>query len=161
VARCLIIGCGCRGALLGRGLLERGHAVRGTTRRPERVAELADAGIEAVLADPDRLATLTPALDHVAVTYVLLGSAVGTAESVAALHGPRLEALMTRMVDTTVRGVVYEAFGSVDASLLAAGADRVRAACEDARIPYELLRAQPAEWPDGAVGAVERLLAPR
>jgi Trk K+ transport system NAD-binding subunit len=38
LARVLIVGCGCRGVVLARSLLADGHAVRGTTRRPERAA---------------------------------------------------------------------------------------------------------------------------
>ena len=52
--------------------------------------------------------------------------------------------LLERMLDTTVRGVVYQAAGSVDAAPLSAGAERVRYACERSLIPYELLTADPA-----------------
>ena len=43
------------------------------------------------------------------------------------------------MIDTTVRAIVYESAGSVDPAVLAGGAERVRAACEDSLIPYALL----------------------
>ena len=65
------------------------------------------------------------------------------------------------MVDTTVRGIVYEASGSVDARVLEAGATRVRACCEDSRIPYALLRADPGDagaWTVAAVAAVNSAL---
>ena len=91
------------------------------------------------------VATLARSLEHVSVACVLLGSAVGSPEQLAALHGTRLEMLLTRMVDTTVRGIVYEAAGSVEAAVLEAGAARVRECCEDARIPYALLRADPGD----------------
>ena len=55
------------------------------------------------------IATLARSLEHVSVACVLLGSAGGSPEQLAALHGTRLEMLLTRMVDTTVRGIVYEA----------------------------------------------------
>ncbi|MBV8997952.1 MAG: hypothetical protein JO304_02765 [Solirubrobacterales bacterium] len=158
MARCLIIGCGCRGRSLARELLTRGHAVRGTTRSPAGLAAIEGVGAEAVLADPDLVATLVRSFEHVGVTCVLLGSAVGGPERLAALHGPRLEMLLTRMLDTTVRGVVYEAAGSVDVELLAAGAEIVRERCEDSRIPYALLRADPGDhraWTVAAAGAVE------
>ena len=49
------------------------------------------------------------------------------------------------MLDTTVRGIVYEAAGSVDRALLAAGAELVRERCEDSRIPFALLDADPGD----------------
>ena len=113
LARCLIIGCGCHGRELARALLHRGHAVRGTTRSPERAPEIEAAGAEPFIADPDRIATLMPALDNVAVVCVLLGSANGEREHLEALDGSRLEMLLTRLIDTTVRGVVYQAHGTV------------------------------------------------
>ena len=39
----------------------------------------------------------------------------------AAIHGPRLERLLEEIVDTPVRGFVYEARGTVDRGLLARG----------------------------------------
>ena len=164
MARCLIIGCGCRGRSLGRELIAAGHAVRGTTRDPARAAEIEAIGAEAVVGDPDVIATLARSLDHVSVACVLLGSAVGSAEQLAALHGTRLEMLLTRMLDTTVRGIVYEAAGSVDRALLDAGAELVRERCEDSRIPFALLDADPGDtsaWVSAAVRAVDRVLTQR
>jgi nucleoside-diphosphate-sugar epimerase len=161
LARCLIIGCGCRGRLLAAELIARGHAVRGTTRDPERRAAIEAVGAQALVGDPDVIATLAGALDHVAVACILLGSAAGPPAKLAALHGSRLEMLLTRMVDTTVRGVVYESTGSVDRDVLQAGAARVRARCQDSRIPYVLLDADtrdPVVWRAAAVAAVERAL---
>ena len=75
---------------------------------------------------------------------MLLGSARGTAEQLAALHGTRLDMLLERMLDTTVRGVVYEAAGSVPSPRCwPTGADRVRHACERSLIPYVLLDGRP------------------
>jgi len=122
LARCLIIACGCRGAALAGELRADGHAVRGTTRDPARVPELEASGIEPHLGDPDRVATLAPALEHVTVACILLGSARGTEEELADLHGSRLQMLLTRMLDTTARGVVYEAAGTVGSAVLAMGA---------------------------------------
>ena len=157
MARCLIIACGCRGQSLGRALIDRGHAVRGTTRDPGRLADIESVGAEAVLGDPDRVGTLARSLEHVGVACVLLGSATGAPEQLAALHGPRLEMLLSRMVDSTVRGIVYESVGSVDPAVLDRGAALVRERCEDSRIPYELLRADPAghaAWRAAALDAV-------
>ena len=69
-----------------------------------------------MIGDPDVVATLAGSLEHVSVACVLLGSAVGSPDQLGALHGTRLEMLLTRMLDTTVRGIVYEAVGSVDRS---------------------------------------------
>lgn len=161
MARCLIIACGCRGRLLARELIARGHSVRGTTRSPAGLAEIEAAGAEAALGDPDVIGTLVRSFEHVSVACVLLGSAEGAPEQVAALHGTRLDMLLARMLDTTVRGIVYEAAGSVDRDVLAAGAGLVRERCEDSRIPYVLLRADPADhraWTAAAVGAVHSTL---
>jgi hypothetical protein len=161
LARCLIIGCGCRGRSLARELVAQGHAVRGTTRRPDGVPAIEQAGAEGFVGDPDVMATLTRALDQVTVACVLLGSADGSPEQIAALHGTRLEMLLSRMVDTTVRGVVYELAGSVDRGTLEQGAARVRERCEDSRIPYVMLEADPhdhAAWTRAAVDAVGRAL---
>jgi putative NADH-flavin reductase len=147
--------------MLARELITRGHVVRATTRDPSRMAELSGAGIEPVIADPDRVATVAPALEHVAVVCVLLGSALGTAEEVRALHGTRLDMLLTRILDSTVRGVVYESAGAVQASVLEGGAARVRTFCDDSRVPYALLEAEAADhrgWMEAAVAAVERVL---
>ena len=65
------------------------------------------------MGDPDRIGTLIPALQHVSVACVLLGSATGEEDHVAALHGTRLEMLLAKLLDTTARGIVYEARGSV------------------------------------------------
>jgi uncharacterized protein YbjT (DUF2867 family) len=161
VARCLIIGCGCRGRSLARELIASGHAVRGTTRDPGRRAEIEAAGVEAVVGDPDVVATIARSLEHVTIACVLLGSAAGSPAQLAALHGTRLDMLLTRMLDTTVRGIVYEAAGSVDPEVLNAGGGLVRARCEDSRIPYALLDADPGDvdaWTGAAVAAVNSAL---
>ena len=44
------------------------------------------------------------------------------------MHGPRLSSLMEHLVDTPVRGLVYEAAGTADGALLSDGADIVREA---------------------------------
>lgn len=161
MARCLIIGCGCRGLALARELRAQGHAVRGTTRDDTRRREIEDAGAEPFLGDPDRVATIAPAFDHVSVACVLLGSATGSPDALAALHSTRLEMLLTRMLDTTVRGILYEVAGTVEQSVLAAGARIVAETCSDSRIPYALLDHDPAAhdiWLRAAAESVETLL---
>ena len=136
-----------------------GHAVRGTTRTREHLAEIEAAGAEAVLADPNRLGTLMRELAGVTLICWLMGSAEG--ETAEDLHGPRLRTLLERLVDTPVRGVVYEAAGSVPAGLLAAGAAAVREASARWSIPAEVVEAEPRDpeaWLAAMTGAVERLL---
>ncbi len=122
-----------------------GHVVRGTTRNGARVETISAAGVEPHLGDPDRVATLAPALEHVTVACILLGSAAGPHDRIAALHGTRLKMLITRMLDTTVHGIVYEAAGSVGDDVLRSGARYVVAACEGSRIPYALLGGDPTD----------------
>ncbi len=148
--------------MLARELVVAGHAVRGTTRDAANVAEIEAAGAEAFVGDPDRVVTISPAFAHVSVACVLLGSAVGDTAAIEALHTTRLDMLLTRMIDTTVHGIVYEAAGAVDAGLLARGGELVRATCEDARIPHVVLTADPgdpAAWVAAATTAVAEVLS--
>jgi hypothetical protein len=108
----------------------------------EGLAEIEAVGIEAVLADPAQPSTLLDLVGDVAAVHWLLGSAIGPEENLAAIHGPRLERFLERMVETPVRRFVYEASGSVDAELLERGADLVRAAGERWRIPIEIAKGE-------------------
>ena len=158
MARVLIVGCGCRGRALAEALVADGHAVRGTTRGAA-LAEIEAAGAEAVVADPDRLGTIMTQLAGVTAVCWLLGSVSGP--SAADLHGPRLETLLERLVDTPVRGFVYEAAGSVEPALLASGAEAVRDASERWRLPAEVVEADPDDhpaWLSATTAAVGRLL---
>jgi len=149
VARALIVGCGCRGRLLGERLLIAGWAVRGTSRREEGLAPIEAAGIEASLADPEWPATVLELVGDVAVVYWLLGSARGAEENLVAIHGERLEALLEKLVDTPVRRFVYEAAGTVEAGALRGGAEAVREAGERWRIPVAVVeerRDDHGEW---------------
>jgi NAD(P)H-binding len=103
VARVLIVPCGCRGRELAAALVAGGHAVRGTTRDPGRVDAIAAAGAEPYVGDPDRIGTLMGALAGVTVVCWLLGRVPDPD-----LHGGRLRMLFEKLVDTPVRGVVYE-----------------------------------------------------
>jgi len=128
--------------MLGEELLAQGWAVRGTSRREQGLAPIAAAGIEPALADLDRVGTVLEYVADVAVVYLLLGSAAGEPEMVAELHRHRLERLLEKLVDTPVRGVVYEAAGSVDPAVLADGAELVRAAERTWRIPVRVVTAE-------------------
>jgi uncharacterized protein YbjT (DUF2867 family) len=135
VARALIVGCGCRGRLLGERLLVAGWQVRGTSRHDKGLAAIEAAGIEPALADPDDPGTVLDLVGDVTAVYWLLGSAEGPAENLEAIHGPRLERFLERLVETPVRRFVYEADGTVDSAILEAGSTTVRAAGERWRIP--------------------------
>ena len=155
MARALIVGCGCRGRELGEGLLAEGWAVRGTSRRTDGLAAIEAVGIEAALADPDRPGTILELVNDVAVLVLLLGNARGGAGLLAAIHGPRLERLMEHLVDTPVRGVVYEG--------TEAGAEIVHAAARTWRIPVRIAArpSQPAysAGSDGLANEVRAVLA--
>ncbi len=127
MARALIVGCGCRGRQLGERLLEDGWAVRGSSRREEGLGAIEAAGIEPALADPDRPGSILELVDDVAVLVLLLGNASGSEEERAAIHGPRLERLLEHLVETPVRGVLYEGTET--------GAEVVEAANRTWRIP--------------------------
>lgn len=160
MARALIVGCGCRGRELGAALFAAGWQVRGTSREPAGAAAIESAGLEAAIADPDRLFTLLDQLEDIALVFWLLGSARGGEEAASALHGPRLERFLEEIVDTPVRGFVYEAAGAAGADLLAGGAAIVRAAGERWRIPVEIVTADPSEhdpWRTRMIAAAERL----
>jgi uncharacterized protein YbjT (DUF2867 family) len=135
MARALIVGCGCRGRLLGEQLLAEGWQVRGTSRREEGLAAIEAAGIEPALANPEAPGTVLDLVGDVATVYWLLGSARGPAENLEAIHGPRLERFLERLVETPVRRFVYEAVGSVDPAVLERGSTIVRSAGERWRIP--------------------------
>jgi uncharacterized protein YbjT (DUF2867 family) len=160
VARVLIVGCGGRGQALARELLAAGHAVRGTTRDPARADAIAAAGAEPYVGDPDRIGTLMEALAGVTVVAWLLGSAAGPAAE--ALHAGRLRMLCEKLVDTPVRGLLYEGAGALGADVLAGGTEVVRAAAATWNIPLGVLTTPPGDceaWTRDAMAAVERLLA--
>jgi nucleoside-diphosphate-sugar epimerase len=151
VARALIVGCGCRGRVMGERLLADGWAVRGTSRREEGLATIEAAGIEPALADPAAPGSVLDLVSDVAVIAWLLGSAEGSPEELTALHGRVLERVLERIVETPVRGFLYEAEGCVDPTLLAHGWEGVEAASERWRIPCAALSADPGAWADAAI----------
>ena len=162
MARALIVGCGCRGRALSAALVKVGHAVRGSTRDERRLGAIEAAGAEPILADPDRLETLVPHIERVSVLCWLMGTAEGDADRVAALHGARLRSLLEALVDTPVRGVVYEAAGSVPRTSLDTGAEVAGEVGRTFRMPIETLTADPADhdaWLPQAVASVERALS--
>lgn len=158
MARGLIVGCGCRGRMVGKRLLRAGWEVRGTSRREEGLVAIEEAGIEPALADPADPASVLDLVDDVAVVGWLLGSAEGTAEELSAIHGSRLERVLERLVETPVRGFSYDAKGSVDPILLAHGQEIVEAAGETWQLPYSCTLVDPRDdetWGAHPMGALE------
>jgi uncharacterized protein YbjT (DUF2867 family) len=139
VARVLIVPCGCRGQALARQLVAAGHMVRGTTRDPSHSAAIAAAGAEPYVGDPDRIGTLMDALVGVTIVCWLFGTIAD-----ADLHGPRLRMLFEKLVDSPVRGLVYE--------MREDGASIARDAAARWHIPVELVA------PGDAGAAIGRLL---
>lgn len=146
MARALLVGCGCRGREVGRALLGAGWAVRGTSRRPEGRAEIEAAGIDSAEADPDRVGTVVELLGDVTVVVWSFGSAAGSEDQVAAVHGPRLESTLNKLVDTPARGFVYEAAGTAGEGRFAEGRRLVEGAAARWRIPVRIVTQDPADW---------------
>lgn len=92
--------------------------------------------------DPDRLATLTPRLEGVTVVCWMFGDS-----GHEPLHGDRLAALVEYLVDTPVRGLVYERSDSYPG-----GEAIVARARETFRIPSEVV--SPGDDLGGAVARV-------
>jgi NAD(P)-dependent dehydrogenase (short-subunit alcohol dehydrogenase family) len=161
--RALVVGGGsCRGLALTRTLAADDHAVRVVTRTEARRAEIEAAGGECWIGTPDAIGTLRYALDNVTVLLWLLGTAEGG--DVAALHGSRLTMMLERVTDSTVRGVVYEAAGTVGEERFAAGAHEIREAHRKNEIPFRLLEADPRgeqdAWLEATLELVTSLLGP-
>jgi hypothetical protein len=164
VARILIVAGGCRGRRLARDLVGEGHAVRVTTRVEASRAAIEAAGAECWIGTPDRLGTLRGALESVTIVCWLLGTVAGSNDEVRALHGSRLEFFLGQVIDTTVRGFVYEAAGTMSADVLAEGERIVQRIAERNEIPVGFLRADPGDadaWLANAHAEIGALLEGR
>jgi hypothetical protein len=161
MARILIVGGGCRGRMLAGELVGRGHAVRISTRTEAGRPAIEAVGGECWIGTPDRIGSLRYALQSVTVLCWLLGTARGEPEAVGDLHGSRLEFMLSQTIDTTVRGVVYEAGGTVDRSVLAGGGALVETWAAFNRVDARIVDCDPADvaaWLAAAVGAVDGLV---
>lgn len=162
--RALIVGGGCRGLDLTRALAADGHAARVVTRTDAGRAAIEEAGGECWIGDPDVVGTLRYALENVTLVLWLLGTANDPdPERLAALHGSRLKMMLEKTTDTTVRGVIYEAAGTVGPDVLAAGVAEMEHARRTNAIPFALIDADPrgdrAAWLAQVQAAVAGLLA--
>jgi hypothetical protein len=93
-----------RALALTRALVAEGHAVRAVTPDEARRAEIEAAGAECWIGDPDVVGTLRYALENATLLLWLLGD-----DDRPEPHTDRLSMMLERTIDTTVRGIVYEA----------------------------------------------------
>lgn len=157
--RALIVGGGCRGLDLARALGDEGHAVRVVTRTEAGREAIEAAGAECWIGTPDVIGTLRYALDNVTLLVWLLGTASGSREEVAPLHGSRLRMMLEKTTDTTVRGVVYEAAGTVPEDVLEAGVAEMELARESNEIPFALVSADPRGSREAWLAEVQEAVA--
>jgi hypothetical protein len=163
MARVLIVEGADRGLRLATALIGEGHAVRLVTGDAERRGEIERRGAECLLGTPDRLATLRGALEHVTIACWLLADASEDLDLARALHGPRLKQFLCGAIDTTLRGFVYEAGGSLlPPELLAQGKQIVSETAARNSIPAAILTADQRNsdaWLAEARAAIGALLA--
>jgi hypothetical protein len=155
-------------------MVAAGHVLGITTRSEDARAAIEAAGAECWIATPARLGTLRAALDGVTLACWLLAGASGAAEDVRELHASRLERFMRQLIDTTVRGFIYEAslpraeardalpgrISAVPARVLAEGAQVVRAMGAQHAIPVVVIERAETEqaWLQRMHAAVRSLL---
>jgi hypothetical protein len=103
------------------------------------------ADIEWCRGDPMRLGTLRSAFEQVTVACWLFGSVGGTEAEVSALHGVRLESFVRQIVDSSVRGLVYEASGTASPQALQRGRGIVEELTTGHSIPLAVITADPLD----------------
>jgi hypothetical protein len=138
--------------------------VRAVTRHEANRARIEEAGAECWIGDPDVVGTLRYALENVTILVWALGTASGGADRVAALHGPRLEMMLSKSIDSTVRGIVYEAAGTAGPVAFATGVAELRRTCGRNEIPFAIVEEDPASpdaWAVATRQAIDRLLGIR
>jgi len=152
---------GNRGLSLAQALIHDGHAVRVVAGDPSRRVDVEDVGAECFVGTPERLATLRGALEHVAVACWLLADVdYQDGDLVKALHGSRLEQFLSSAIDSTLRGFVYDAAGSVPAEVLEEGERIMWETVTRNSIPAAVVRAGAEEevWIAQVRATVTRLL---
>lgn len=151
MARAMLIGCGCAGREAGAILAGRGWAVRGTSRSELGCGAIEAAGLDAAVADPDRVGSIVQLLGDVTALAWLLGAVPDPEGTV--LNSERLGSLLEKLVDTPVRGLVFEAPASGE------GLAAVEDAATRWQIPVEVVsvgRSDPGRWASEVADAVER-----
>ena len=146
MARILIVGCGGRGQALARELVAAGPRRARDDARPAALRRRSRRRAPSpTSATPTAIMTLMDALAATTIVGWLMGSATGDDEQVRELHGGRLRMLCEKVVDTPVRGLVYEAAGTVAVEWLEEGEMIARAARATWNIPLEVLDTDPAD----------------
>lgn len=166
--RILAVGGGERVIAAAKLFKDRGDAIRVVTRQPSKHQRIASFGGEPVEGDPDRIGTFRGAFDHATLLIIALGNVQSvnglTKEECATnLHTHRLDMLLERAIDTTIRGILYETVGDVEPGLLTEGAALVKKRCEFNKIPFGFIDcsdSSPDEWGRSAVAASDLLFAP-
>lgn len=105
---------------------------------------------------------MTELVGDVTVVAWLLGG-VGAEQAAAALHGPRLESALEKLVDTPVRGLVYERAAAAPDPVRDRGIELVESASRRWHIPLVVLRARGEDrgtWPSALAAAVEGVIGP-
>ncbi len=146
-------------------MVQEGHAVRISTRTEAGRGAIEQVGGECWIGTPDRLATLRGSLENVTIACWMLARAHGPRDELAALHGSRLEFFLGQAIDTTVRGLLYDASSApgsaVSAQTLAGGEQIFRSLTELNSIPAVVLDGEGSDeesWITQAGAAVSSLL---
>jgi hypothetical protein len=162
MARILIVGGDDRGLRLAASLLQAGYPVRIVSGADSsRGIQRHVPGAERFTADPERPGTLKAALEHVSVACWLFGSTSDTAPGVNLLNGRHLESFLHHTVDSSVRGIVYEAAGRAGAATLTTGTNLAKVFARLHAIPLALITADPLKrdaWLVDAREAIARIL---
>ena len=172
VARILIVGGGCRGRQLARRAGGRGP--RGAGHHPHRGRARGDRGDRRGVLDRHARSPGDAAGGARRRDDRLLAArhGPGSARAAVALHASRLEFFLGQMIDTTVRGFVYEAPDAsgpaaedageardaqrAPAALIAGGERIVRAAASRNSIPLAFRARRPAQFERVAGGRARR-----
>jgi hypothetical protein len=150
--RAFVVGGGERALALTRSLTAEGHAVRLVVDGEDEARAAREAGAEPWPGTPDRIGTLRMGLDNVTI---LLWMQADSDPDHPALHGSRLEMMLDKTTDTTVRGVVYET-GSPHEE---AGLHEMAEARRKNEIHFRTVDLAAADWPAACRAAIDELLA--